>query len=54
MVWKKMFEKKYMFKMCFETHRIQKLYLKINFFFRPQRKFGGWNLVISLMVRKND
>ena len=44
MVWKKMFEKSYMFKMCFKAHRIQKLYLKINFFFQPQRKFGGVEL----------
>ena len=33
MVWKKNIENKIMFKMCFRTHRIQKIYLKINFFF---------------------
>ena len=30
---KKNIEKKYMFKMCFRTHRIQKIYLEITFFF---------------------
>ena len=38
MVRKIFFEKNYMFKMCFKTHRIQKIYLKINFFFRPPSK----------------
>ena len=36
MVWKKMFEKNDMFKMCFKIHRLQKIYLKISFFFRQK------------------
>ena len=34
-----------MFKMCFKTHRIQKIYLKINFFFSSTMKI--WGVVLS-------
>ena len=60
MVRKKFFEKNYMLKMCFKTHRIQKIYLKINFFFsstiekttkfHPPNFHSGWKKKLFLNI----